>query len=68
MNNSLTAYLAIGAIIFGMSHGWRSEKCGTFQTVDNLGDISVIIGWPAVFAMVFYDFETPEIPCKGESK
>ncbi len=62
--NSFTVYIAAGAIMVGMVHGWSSEKCRKVQDYDPVEMAAIALIWPAVFASkLFYDYELPEATC-----
>lgn len=65
MTNSLTKYFAIGAVLAGLINGYHSERCGTYQAMGSVELISIVIGWPSGLGALFFDFEVPEIKCKG---
>ena len=64
--NVLTGYLAIGALLYGVAHGAKSEECNNMQEIKPLNVIAVTIAWPAVLpSALLFDYPIAEIPCKG---
>ena len=62
--NSLTAYLAIGAVFAGFVLAYGYDKCGARQTAP-IGVIAMTLAWPGYFAAAGLAWDNiPELKCE----